>query len=121
MPNKNCVIYFKQGWLNARMCFGLMFDDLETCCQQFHSSFFGTGNTKQGYWGDNSLYNSETSGINLLIRGSVLKVFLLDCEIYFCPWCSVKIEVKKSKDVTLESKSKQVPDGYREMPTPPTV
>ena len=69
------------------------------------SSEFGTGNA----------YATDNTGLNFIKRGGELKLIFIGEPINFCPWCGSRIEIKKMKDVTLEPKTKEIPDGYKEI------
>jgi hypothetical protein len=111
---KRCVISYRRGWINSRICYGDLFDELKSCCDTFKNKFFNTGNEKRGTWGRSDLSNERPGGINLVKRGGTLKLLLCGESINFCPWCASAIEIKKSKDVTLKDKTKVVDDGLEE-------
>ncbi len=119
MPEeRKCVINYKRGWVTAMLCYGDAFDGLETCCNDFEQMFFGSGNNKRANFGDSNFFNAGPSGLNLLHRGGELKLLVGEKPIQYCPWCAAEIEIKKSKDVWLTKKLRQVHDGYQEGPMP---
>ena len=111
--DKKCVVYYKKGWINSRMCYGNQFDKLQECCVTFRNVFGGTGNEKSNVWGKGNLYDSKP-GLNFVVRGGELKLLLCGEVVSFCPWCGADIEIKQSKNVTLSHKTKEVPDGLEE-------
>ncbi len=112
---KKCVIYYKRGWVSPHLCYGDLFDELRDCCDTFKHKFFSTGNEKRGTWGRSDLFNERPGGLNLVVRGGKPNLLLSGEAINFCPWCAAPIEIKKSKDVTLRDKTKEVPDGVEEV------
>ena len=112
---KKCVIYYKTGWLSSRMCLGETFDSLDHCCITFSRFFFNTGNKKSSEFGTGNAYATDNTGLNFIKMGGELKLILIGEPINFCPWCGSRIEIKKMKDVTLEPKTKEIPDGYKEI------
>jgi hypothetical protein len=110
---KSCVVLYKKGWMGG-ILFGERFDHLQGCCISFGQAFFNTGNQKSGSWGQGNLYDSKP-GLNLIVRGGALKLSLCGEDVHFCPWCGSTVEVKKSKDVILKQKTKEVPDGFDEI------
>ena len=114
---KKCTIYFKMGWLQGKSFRGYRFDRLEACCEVFGKIFSTTGNEKNCSWEVNTLFD-EKPGLNLLRRDGEINVFFCGEAIKLCPWSGHAIEVKKSRDVTVQQKMKTVPDGYEEIDLP---
>ena len=114
---KRCVIYFKMGWLQNGHFFGHRFDRLDTCCEGFEKTFFQTGNPKNPSWNVNTFLD-EKPGLSLLLRSGERSLLLGGQKIFSCPWCGQAIEIKKSRDVSVQPKMKEVPDGYEEIDLP---
>lgn len=112
--DKKCVVFYKKGWISGKMCYGCQFDKLQECCVTFKNVFFGTGNEKSNIWGKGNLYDSKF-GLNFLIRGGELKLFLCGESVSFCPWCGSNVEIRLSKNVTLKERTKKVRDGFEEV------
>ena len=117
---KKCVIYYKKGWVKvwfdqveARQLKGEKFDRLESCCEVFEGAFLKTGNTKNTSWDISTLFD-EKPGLCFLKKGSVLGLFLFGLSVGFCFSCGAKIQLKKSREVMIKDKMKQVKDGYEE-------
>ena len=113
--DKKCVVCYKKGWINGRLCYGDQFDELRECCVMFKNIFFNTGNEKSNIWGKGNLYDSKSDGLNLVVRGGELKLLLYGEPISFCSWCGSGIEIRMTKNVTLKNKTKEVPDGMEEV------
>lgn len=110
---KKCTIYYKVGWINARMRKGERFDKLDACCKVFNDFFFSTGNRKNCSWNEDTVFD-EAPGLNFLFRGGELNVFVCGIKVKFCLSCGCAIEIKKSRDVAVRQKMKEVSDGYEE-------
>ena len=116
--DKKCVVCYKKGWINGRMCYGDQFDELRECCVMFKNIFFNTGNEKSNIWGKGNLYDSKQGGLNFVVLGGRLRLLLCGAFVSFCPWCGASVEVRMTKNVTLKERTKEIRDGFEEIEEP---
>lgn len=114
-----CKIGLKSGNLPSGHHYGCIFDDIESCCDEFKNWFLDTGNRKRTSF--DLARDAEKDGFNLTIRGCqdvvVIKTIspAREDRLRYCPFCGAEIEIKVTKVVELRDKFKEVRDGYEEV------
>lgn len=120
MDDKKCIVGFKTAIMEGSgHIYGYVFDKLEPCCDKFNWLFYDTGQYKLTHFNSRT---EEREGLNLVTRGGMLilvlrivgVIIIYEEQVASCPFCGVKIEVKRTKGVVLKPRTKQVPDGYDE-------
>ena len=121
-PKKICHVGYVAGTMENGHSYGIRFDRLTPCCQEFRRWFNETGNVKiRNFDVTDAAPYGDRPGFNFVTRGQELLIELLTenptktGRVNFCPFCSAKIEVEKTGTVTLRQKTRQVPDGLEEV------